>query len=162
MDTHINSTITPPRFEDRPEMHFAGLAERHNMKSPGGIPEQWRRFQPHLCNIDGATGEGAYGICGEFSEDGAFNYMAAVEVRPGIEAPDGLSIQSLPALRWARFTHDGDVISIRQTIGAAERWLEDNGYRPGETIRGFMEYYGPAFDTRTGSGDIEIWFGLKV
>lgn len=162
MEMQTNSTIAPPRFEDRPEMHFVGLAELHNMKSPAGIPEQWRKFQPYLGNIDGAIGQGAYGICGEITTDGDLNYMAAVEVRAGTEPPTGLSTMSIPALRWARFAHEGDVVSIRQTIGAAEQWLNDNGYRPAETLRGFTEYYRPGFDARTGSGDIEVWFGLKL
>lgn len=162
METQTNSTIAPPRFEERSEMYFVGLAEMHNMTSPAGIPEQWRKFQPYLGNIDGAIGDGAYGICGEITTDGDLNYMAAVEVRPGTEPPAGLSAMSIPALRWARFVHDGDVVSIRQTISAAEQWLNDNGYRPSETLRGFTEYYGPGFDARTGSGDIEIWFGLKL
>lgn len=162
MELHTNSTITPPRFEDREEMHFVGLAERHNMKSPAGIPEQWRRFQPHIDNIDGIVGKAAYGICSAIDAEGGLEYVAAVEVRPGAETPAGLSRTTFGPLRWARFTHEGDVLSVRQTIGAAEQWLNDNGYRPGENIRGFAEYYGPAYDVRTGSGDIEIWFGLTV
>jgi AraC-type DNA-binding domain-containing proteins len=161
MEATNTSTISPPRIEDRAEMRFVGLSETHNMKSPAGIPDQWRRFQPYIGSIDGAVGEAAYGICSAIDAEGRLEYIAAVEVRPGTEAPTGLSVATFEPLRWARFAHEGDVISIRQTIGAAEQWLNENGYRPAETIRGFAEYYGPAFDVRTGTGDIEIWFGLK-
>ncbi len=161
MDRHSTTTLTPPRFEDRAEMHFVGLSQQHDMKSPAGIPEQWRRFQPYLGNIDGAIGDGDFGICC-VSDDHTFQYITAVEVRPGAETPPGLSRHHFPALRWARFAHQGDVLSIRQTVGAAEQWLHDNGYEPAAEMAAFTEYYGPEFDPQTGSSDIEVWFGLKA
>lgn len=161
MERNKTSPITAPRFEHRGEMHFVGIAQEHNMKAPAGIPEQWQRFNAYLGNIDGTLGDGAYGICSAVSPEGRLIYIAAVEVAPGSELPEGLSRHTFAALRWARFAHEGDVLSIRQTIGAAEQWLEDNGYKPSEHIGGFTEYYGPKFDVRTGSGDIEVWFGLK-
>ncbi len=161
MDRHSTTTLTPPRFEDRAEMHFVGLSQQHDMKSPAGIPEQWRRFQPYLGNIDGAIGEGNFGICG-VSDDNSFQYITAVQVQPGADTPAGLSRHHFPALRWARFAHQGDVLSIRQTVGAAEQWLHDNGYEPAAEMAAFTEYYGPEFDPQTGSGDIEVWFGLKA
>ena len=84
-----------------------------------------------------------------------------MEVRAGAEAPSELSKITVPALKWARFSHGGDLSTIRQTIGAAEKWLGENGHEPSEAAYSFLEYYGPAFDGRSGSGDIEIWFGLK-
>lgn len=161
MDTRSTNPVTPPRFENRPEMHFAGIAERHKMSMPAGIPEQWRRFQPYIGNIDGVIDGAAYGLVGEITEDGLFDYLVAVEVRAGIDLPPELTLVTTPALRWARFIHSGHVSAIRDTIGASEQWLSANGYEPSEAVHSFIEYYGPAFDARSGTGDIEIWFGLK-
>jgi AraC family transcriptional regulator len=161
MDTTATTPIAPPRFENRPEMHFAGLPERHKMSMPAGIPEQWRRFQPYIGNLDGAIAGAAYGVVGEITPDGMFDYLVAVEMRPGADIPSEISLVKVPALRWARFTHTGHVSALRQTIGAAEQWLSANGYEPSEAVHSFVEYYGPGFDPRTGSGDVEVWFGLK-
>lgn len=161
MDPQTPADLAPPRFEDHPPLHFAGVAERHKMSMPAGIPEQWRRFQPYIGNLDGAIEGAAYGVIGEITPDGLFDYLVAVQIRPDADIPSGLTKVSVPALRWARFAHKGHVSALRQTIGAAEQWLAANGYQPHETIHGFLEYYGPHFDTRTGTGDIEVWYGLK-
>ena len=162
MDTTTTDPVAPPRFENRPEMHFAGIAERHKMSAPVGIPEQWRRFQPYIGNLDGAIDGAAYGLVGEITPDGLFDYLVAVEMRPGAELPPEISLVKVPALRWARFTHAGHVSALRQTIGADEQWLSTNGYEPSEAVHSFIEYYGPHFDTRTGTGDVEVWFGLRA
>ena len=160
MDNTSPVTVKPPRFENRPAMEFAGLVEHHKMSNPAGLPAQWQRFQPHIGHIEGSIMGAAYGLVGEFTDSG-FDYVVAVEMTVGTEAPADLTQVSVPAQKWARFTHEGDLSSLRQTIGAAERWLADNGREPGDATYGFIEYYGPAFDARTGSGDIEVWFGLK-
>jgi AraC family transcriptional regulator len=160
MDTTTTAPIAPPRFEIRPEMHFAGIAERHKMSMPVGIPEQWRRFQPYIGNLDGAIAGAAYGLVGEITPDNLFDYLVAVELRAGAEVPPEITTVTVPRLRWARFTHAGHVSALRQTIGAAEQWLTANGHEPSEAVYSFIEYYGPRFDTRTGSGDVEVWFGL--
>jgi AraC family transcriptional regulator len=160
MDTQAQVTVEPPRFENRHAMYFAGIVERHNMNNPAGLPAQWQCFQPHIGHIDGSIIGAAYGIVGEISDD-KFEYVVAVEMRAGAEAPSDLKLVSVPALRWARFLHKGDLSTIRQTIGAGEKWLTANGYEVSEATYSFLEYYGPAFDGRSGSGDIEIWFGLK-
>lgn len=161
MHTDTQVSIQPPRFEKRPELHFAGIAESHQMRNPVGIPDQWRRFQPYIGNVDGAIAAGAYGIVGEISPDGRFDYVVAMEIRAGVEVPPELTTLAVPPLRWARFSHSGHVSTLRSTIAAAEKWLAAEGHEAAEDIHGFMEYYGPGFDTRTGMGDVEVWFGLR-
>lgn len=162
MDTKSAASVTPPRFDNRPELHFAGIAERHRMSAPVGIPEQWRRFQPYIGNLDGAVAGAAYGLVGDFTEDGMFDYLVAVEMRAGAEVPPEISKVTVPAMRWACFSHVGHVSALRQTIGAAEQWLSGNGHEPSEAVHGFIEYYGPGFDPRTGIGGVEVWFGLAA
>lgn len=159
MDIATPVSIEPPRFEIRPAMVFAGLTQRHQMSNPAGLPGQWQRFQPYIGNIDGAIAGAAYGLVGEIA-DNEFEYVVAVEMRPGAEVPAELERVTVPALKWARFTHGGDLSTIRQTIGAAEQWLTANGHEASQASYSFLEYYGPGFDARSGSGDIEIWFGL--
>ncbi len=81
MDSQNPAPITAPRFENRAELNFAGIAERHKMSQPAGIPEQWRRFQPYIGNMDGAIAGAAYGIVGEITPDDMFDYLVGVEMR---------------------------------------------------------------------------------
>lgn len=159
MDINTATPVEPPRFENRPQMYFCGISAIHKMSNPVGLPDQWQRFQRYIGNIDGAIVGAAYGLVGEIDGE-QFEYLVAVEMRNGAENPPELKQVTVPALRWARFRHGGDLSTLRQTIGGAEAWLSQNGYTASEASYSFIEYYGPAFDARSGSGDIEVWFGL--
>src|SRR5690606_21997823 len=140
MNTQANTTLTPPRFEDRGPMRFAGIAQRHQMSHAAGIPAQWQSFQPYIGNVDGAVGGAAFGLVGEAGPDcDDFEYVVAVEVKPGAEIPPELATAEVPALRWARFTHSGDVTSLRSTIGAAADWLAEHGHEASEAPYSFLE-----------------------
>ena len=155
-------SIDPPQFEDRPAMRLAGIGERHAMSRPVGIPDQWRRFQPYIGHLDGAIAGGAYGLVGEITPDDQFDYLVAMEVRASAEVPAELTTVMVSPMRWAKFNHSGHVSTLRQTIGAAHEWLSANGFEPSEAVHSFVEYYGPRFDARTGTGDVQVWFGLKA
>lgn len=162
MDITTAVTLSEPRIEARPRLHMAGLGQRFNMNKVAGIPAQWQQFQPYIGNIDGAVPGAAYGVIGEMSDArDDFDYFSAVEVREGSDVQPELKQITLPALTWARFTHDGDVTTIRSTIGAASEWLARHNRELSATPFCMLEYYGPGFDPATGRGDIEIWFPLK-
>ena len=162
MDTFATNTIAPPKIESKPKLHFAGLAQRHKMSQAAGIPAQWQAFQAYIGHPDGAVPGAAYGLVGHV-EDGSddFEYVVAVQIRDGVELPPELTRITVPAHSYARFTHSGDVTSIRSTIGASAEWLAAAGKELSGAPYGFLEYYGPGFDPIAGSGDIEIWYALK-
>lgn len=163
MDTIANAKIDAPRIESRPRMHFAGISQRHKMSNPAGLPAQWQKFQPYIGNIEGQVEPAAYGIIGDMPEGSEdFEYIVAVEVREGVDVQPELTRITVPALTWARFVHKGDITSIRSTIAAASEWLVQSDHESSDAPYGFFEYYGPRFDAISGSGDIEIWFGLKA
>lgn len=154
-------TIDDPRIEILDAFRIAGLAERQNMSDAAGIPGQWQRFSRFIDNIDGQVGGAAFGFVGEMSGDDAFEYVAGVEVTPDAELPPELTAFDIPAQRWAKFTHKGHITGIRATIGAIySDWLPRSGETQNETAS-FLEYYGPDFDPRAGTGTVEIWIGLK-
>lgn len=162
MDTIQTTDIAEPVIEKRPRMHFAGIARRHRMNKGAGLPAQWQAFQPYIGNVEGAVPGGAYGVVGEMLENcDDFEYLVAVEVREGADVQPELKRITVPALTFARFTHDGDVTSIRSTIAEASEWLARSGRDLADVPFSFLEYYGPRFDPVTGRGDIEIWFALK-
>lgn len=162
MDITTAVTLAEPRIEPRPRMHMAGLGQRFEMNKVAGIPAQWQQFQPYIGHIDGAIPGAAYGVIGEMSDArDDFDYFAAVEVRSGSDVQPELKQITLPALTWARFIHEGDVTTIRSSIGAASEWLARHNRELSATPFCMLEYYGPRFDPTTGRGDIEIWFPLR-
>ena len=162
MDTHTKITLLPPTVENRTAMRFAGISRRHQMSHAAGIPAQWQQFQPWIGNIDGSLGDAAFGIVSNAGADcDDFEYIVAVQIGSSAVVPKELTMTNVPAMRWARFTHSGDVTSLRSTIAAAADWLLQEGLEPRSETYSFLEYYGPKFDAHTGSGDVEVWFGLQ-
>jgi AraC family transcriptional regulator len=83
-----------------------------------------------------------------------------MEVTAGADLPRGFVTKHLPARRWARFTHQGHVSSIADTCNAIfEDWAPKLAGSMADDV-GFLEYYGPDFDPRAGTGTIEIWVAL--
>lgn len=161
MDTETKINLLPPNFENRAAMRFAGISKRHQMSHAAGIPAQWQQFQPYIGNIDGGLGDAAFGIVSNSGADcDDFEYIVAVQIKLNADAPKELTIANVPAMRWARFTHSGDVTSLRSTIAAAADWLSGAGIEPSSEDYSFLEYYGPKFDPKSGTGDVEVWFGL--
>lgn len=160
MSDQTKTPFAPPVIESRPQLRFAGLAERIDMSNPGGFAAVWQKFGQHLGHIPGATGPAAYGIVGA-ADDTSCDYMAGVELAPGAPVPDGFREMRAPARRWARFSHRGHVSTIRSTIrGIYDSWLPTSGETQAEDVS-FVEYYGPDFSAMTGTGTCEIWIGLR-
>src|SRR5205807_7550545 len=79
---------------------------------------QWQRLVPHLGKIPGQIGRTAYGVswCPENSP--AISYLCGVEVSDFSSLPLEFTIVSIPAQRYAVFSHRGHVSRIRVSIVA--------------------------------------------
>ena len=154
------SDLSAPRFETLPSRRLAGLLQRYPCASPAGIPDQWRRFAPHLESLPNLNPPMAYGACYDFDADGWFNYLCSVEVQADAAVPPGLDTLSLDEQRYAVFAHRGHVAGIRGTMTAIwDQWLPPSGCEPAEAPT--LERYGPEFNPATGLGGFEIWIPLK-
>ena len=158
MDTVSQTRLPPPRIEMHPAFHIAGLMERIDPGQVNSIPALWQRLQPYLGNVAGAIDGPAFGVVVE-ADEATCDYLAGMEVAAGAELPPEFTSVQVPARRWARFAHQGHISTIRQTIAAVFQWSPPPQYRPADEL-GVVEYYGADFDGATGTGTIEIWFGL--
>jgi AraC family transcriptional regulator len=158
MNASNTVTLPEPVIENRPAMRIAGLMGRHEMSDSNGVPQQWQRFQPFIGNVTGAVPDAAYGVVAD-ADESSCEYMCGVEVTADAELPPEFRTLEVPAQRYARFRHSGHISTIRATIGAIYQWLPQSGYRQAEGMS-FIEYYGPDFEPRLGTGTAEIWIGL--
>jgi AraC family transcriptional regulator len=160
----MNSTseleLAPPRFETLEPKLFAGLVERYDCRSPGGIPDQWQRFTPHLDIIPARVGKAAYGVIYNFDREGNFDYMCGVEVKALSELPRGITSVSVPGQRYAVFLNCGHIAGIRATIKAIwNKWLPRSGHQAVDAPT--FERYGQEFNPLTGLGGFEIWIPIR-
>jgi AraC family transcriptional regulator len=158
-----------PRLEEFGPATIAGLVEQHapaTMRET--IPAQWRRFAPDIAYITGRRDPNTYGIWYHvLAGRPHFSYMTGVAVGDFATTPEHLGRSLLQKMQFAKFAHEGDVTTLRNTIDAImKQWLPQSGMRhagsdPGAEAPDFIERYGPGFDPNTGRGDIEVWAPVK-
>ena len=162
----MNATLRP-RFESHGPLLIAGLPAHYTFETLDDIPKQWERFVPQIANVGGRVGEADYGLCIDMAAGGkGFDYVTGVQVAELANLPAGWVGVRIPAQTYAIFSHPGHVSTIRDTAQAiGEEWLPKSGREPAQTSRGepnLIERYGPQFDPKTGTGDIELWLPIKA
>ena len=152
-----------PRFVDGKAMIVAGMSERVTPETWDKIDKLWWRFAPHIGQVPGQIGARvAYGAVTDAAN--GIDYLAGVEVTSASGLPDGFTHVSLPAQRYAVFTHDGHVSKLKDTMTAIWTWLPQSGHEQARTAGApaFFERYGEEFDPQTGMGGIEVWVPVKA
>jgi AraC family transcriptional regulator len=154
------ANLTPPRFENKDATVVAGLGARYKRGGDPAIPSQWQRFIPYIGNVPGQLGDVTYGVGANFDDEGAFDYIAGVEVSRFDDLPSELTSIRLPARRYAVFTHKGHVSSIPATMRTIwQEWLPKSGHRFADAP--FFERYDQRFDPQSGDGELELWIPLE-
>ena len=155
----MNQIPKEPRYEDGPQRLLAGLNQHYTYKTIGEIPALWQKFAPHINHTQQQVDEVCYGVLHK-SDDSGFEYMAAVEVSTADGLPEDLTTFSIPAQRYAVFTHEGHVSQLSATIDYIyHEWLPKADVEPTREPD-FYERYGPAFDPHAGQGDVELWIPI--
>jgi AraC family transcriptional regulator len=159
MNTQTKANLAAPRFEAGRALLIAGLSARYRQGGDPAIPSQWQRFAPHLGRVPGQVGDVAYGVCANFDNDGAFDYMCGVEVTRFSDLPRDFASIRIPEQRYAVFTHSGHIAAITSTFGAIfGQWVPSSGHKAADAP--MFERYDDRFDARTGNGEVEIWLPL--
>jgi len=124
------------------------------------IPELWERFVPHMCAVPNVTDARCFGICR--GTPAGLLYLAAVPVSSLDEIPPDLVGKTIPAARYAVFTHRGHVSGLHETIRDAwKTWLPASGHEadPGKLD---FELYDERFDGSTGSGEVDYYLPVRA
>jgi len=152
--------LAPPRVENLRSLLVAGISERYNAETVGGIPAQWQRFQPYLGNIPGQVGRTGYGVIYNTDDAGNMEYISGVEVSDFSRVQPELSHLRIPEQSYVVFTQRDHISTIQQTwFTIWNKALPETGYQ----ISGGPEFerYGEEFDPKTGAGGFEIWIPVK-
>jgi len=160
MDQSLLTKLEPPRFEQATAMLLAGLNARYTCDTSSAIPAQWQRFIPHIGTFPGQIGNVAYGARYNGDDDGNFDYMCAVQVTDFSQlAPEWTRLRISPQ-RYAVFAHREHVSTIRRTWNTIyTKWLPESGHLLVDAP--VFERYAEDFDSRTGTGGMEIWIPIQ-
>lgn len=159
---HLNAQSSlEPRIERLPERYFVGLettffsvdSERNNIAET--LPELWAAFEPRMPEIRSQVPGFAYGIIRQTEEKtDHLRYLAACQVPTAqVDIPSGMQLLTLPARRYARFTHHGDTHLINNTVNYIySSWLLSSPYK--HSLGADIEEYGSEFVP--GSADSKV------
>lgn len=153
-----------PDIVERPAFHVVGMAGRFTPATIPEIPALWGRFAPVMGIVPGKKGRACYGTCrpDEKGERGtpALEYTACVEVESLKNIPNGMVGFTVPAGRYARFTHQGHIKKIGETFDAIHHeWFPKSGLTRADGYD--FEYYDDRWDPATGMGDVDIYVPIS-
>jgi AraC family transcriptional regulator len=156
--------LEAPRFENGRALRIGGLRQHYTSETMKNIPELWQRFAPHIGHVPGQVGGVAYGLCFNANNPDGMDYMAGVEVSGTSELPSDFSIASIPAQKYAVFSHREHVSKMYETLDAIDKWLPGSGLEAASgdaESPNFFERYSEEFNPRTGMGGMEVWVPIK-
>ena len=165
MEAKAAIQLEKPRIENHRTFFVAGFQESFP-EPPEGVPELWVRFAPRLGRIPGQVGTVAYGVAASISEQGACTYTAGVEVSDFSQPPAEFARLTIPANKYAVFSHHAHVDKLADTIDQIlKKWLPASGLalenRPAGTPV-FFERYGENYNPKLGKGDVEVWVPIRA
>jgi AraC family transcriptional regulator len=143
----------------------AGISARIAKDDMGEIPALWPRFARHL-PVPGQKGKVGYGLCyGENTQEGSFNYMAAVEVEPGTRPPAELTLMQVPAQTYMVFRITLGAGDIHPQMRAAMQYifgeaLPKSGRRPTGGID--LEVYGDRFEPNKAGSILDFYMPVEA
>ncbi len=164
---HINSNLNMvPEIIELKERLFIGAkttycgieSDKNNVAQK--LPKLWSEFLPRLEEIRHSVSSTCYGIIQE-TEGVAdeLNYYAATEITEVSEIPNGLEVVKLPAQKYARFTHKGEVKNLDMTVSYIySTWLANSEFAYANEAD--LEVYGSAYHPT--SDQSEIYYCIPV
>ena len=155
--------VMEPKFLEKHAFTVVGM--RYFGSNPNNdIPKLWDRFIPRTCEITHRCNDTiCFGVCfppEDKSEDGEFEYVAGVETPANAPVPDGMVKRTVPAGKYAVFTHKGPVEKIDETMKfIAGDWHPKSGYTLAE--RPDFELYDHRFNADQEDSEFDIYIPLK-
>lgn len=155
------------KIVERGEFKVVGMQYIGNNQN-AEIAKMWGEFFPRIGEIKNNAGKHIfYGLCECLCEGeckcGAgsdFSYIAGIEVTSLDDIPEGMAGRTIPASKYAVFTHKGALETLKDTFGYIYgTWLPTSGYTPAQSI-GF-ELYDERFDNFSEKSELDIYVPIK-
>jgi AraC family transcriptional regulator len=154
-----------PRIVEKSSFTVVGIAGHFTPATNTQIPVLWERFAPRMDAIPRRHGRHTLGLCIDADpatvEEAGFTYVAAVEVDGVGDVPSEMIAITVPASRYAVFTHSGHISRIADTVRRIwGEWLPASRRR--HVRAPDFEHYDERWDPVTGEGDIDIYVPIAA
>lgn len=151
---HLGAISMKPVIKEIKEMKIIGMEKTTTLNTSYiDIPKLWEKFCSRMCEIkNAADNKTFYEVrkpdmnfsMDDFKETSEFTEIAGLEVTSIDTIPEGMITVTIPAGKYAVFTHKGNPINLRQTYEYIwGTWLPNSGYEA--DLRFDFELYGERF-----------------
>ena len=161
---NANGLSQAPTSVWKPALRLAGIAEVFTDETKAGIPGLWDRFVSNL-PLPGQAGGGTFGACMASDEAGSLRYLAAVAIRPGDIAPEGMEVVDLAARAYLVFRQvlSGGPLHPQMQAAMREIWgdrLPKSGFKLARAPD--LEVYPADFDPTQAGASVEWWIPVET
>jgi AraC family transcriptional regulator len=152
-----------PKIVERGAFHVVGITQRFTPGKIDGIALLWDRFIQRAGEIADVVPGVHYGIGVDDRRDGdpGFLYTAGMGVATVGNVPTGMNVVTVPAGRYAVFTHRGPVTHFAKTIVAVwNQWLPQSGLkaRPAPDF----ESYDRRFKLNSPDSEVDLYVPIEA
>lgn len=154
-----------PKFVEIEQINVIGMMSTFNDETKHNIPELWAQFGPRIFEITDKIDGPTYGVCFPAnSQKENFEYMAAVAVESTDVVPDGMTAKTIPAHKFAVFTHQSGEGTLHNDLQKTVQyiwgtWLPNSLFERAQVPD--FELYDDRFDPMTGTGELDIYIPIK-
>lgn len=159
-----------PKFITRDAFKIVGL-EVISKNENGEFGRLWEEFIGRAGEVKNARQGICYGLCSCGPEcepekgickcgETGFSYMAGIEVSEAENIPAGMVAKTVPASKYAVFTHVGSLDKLKDTYDyILQTWLKESGYEL--TGSSCFELYDERFNPSSDDSEIDLYMPVK-
>lgn len=159
-----------PKFITKDEFTVVGM-ECVGSNQDGLFGRLWEGFIPRMSEISNSRQGVCYGMCGCGPdcepekgickcEESGITYMACVEVSGTGEIPAGMVSKTIPANKYAVFTHKGNLDKLGDTYNYIyQTAIQEHGCEMAGSY--CLESYDERFNPVGDDSELDIWVPVK-
>ena len=161
-----------PVFRNVEEKKVVGIGESFisilspNKNSDVIIPKLWEQVTNRAGEISAPPSSVWMGLCTQPPDeqrgsDDEFFYIAGREVESTESIPEGMISYTIPAGRYAAFTHKGKLDTLAETVREIHQtWLPTSGHIA-RADAPEIEIYDERFNPASENSEMEIWVPIE-
>ena len=156
--------IRGPAFVDREEFMVIGVEDIGKRESRN-TAQIWAKFQGLITKVPKKDGSHALGITlftKDLQEKGESRFIVANEIPVVEEIPEGMVVETIPAQKYAVFTHIGSLINIGETFQYIYGdWIVNNTRYERVPLAPEFEYYDQRFSLTSAESELDLYIPIK-
>jgi predicted aldo/keto reductase-like oxidoreductase/predicted transcriptional regulator YdeE len=159
-----NLSIRGPAIVDKEEFQIVGVENigKIETRNTGQVWAKFQELAPKVPNKDTSHGLGISIGSKELFKKGENRYIAANEVSSVDEVPEGMITETIPAQKYAVFTHSGKVSNLGETYRFIfEDWRPNNTRYNQVLFAPLFEWYDQRFDANSDDSELDLYIPIE-